>query len=621
MTGWKYNIVNAVTLTGLLMLLATILVIDAECMNGITVAKYLWFYASVSTTSVAAILLALLNGADSKLDPLKTITIGIMTVVIIGMSRNFYQEMMNAEIFLLVVISFLLFDIYFQHNKKSTRTFHFLLIGLGLTETAWGFCQLYARVPGSEKDFQLLGSFYSTYAFAVFLAVIAPIALYWTLELSGKVWEIFTVPDADSEELARPGAIDDFMLFLLSVFGLTGIVCMLPVAGTVVAWIVAACGCAFVLYFKLNVGKHVKVRGCRASRPARVVTVLLVAIACCAVAGGLYKANKDAVDKHLLTWKISLDVLTEHPLTGVGIGKFHKVYGEYQSAYFKNGQPTERELALANMPHHPVNDFFRVAAEIGLPGFVLCMILLGMVLARGLRDRDTHPERVAVVGALVAILLCGLISSPVKSLPLSVVFILLLAMCLPHKSIRVAQPIRRLVVLHVVMAGIAVSLALPRLDKYQFYEQWARGRLYYKMKVYAAAANLYAPVAKELNHPVFLYEYGNALYHSGRHAESIDVLTRLTPVASSPEVYNIIGKNHQALGQYELAEQYFREAHYLAPSLILPNYLLAKLYHVMGLREKTLEYARQVVAQPADDDAEETLEMKTQMETLIRRMN
>ena len=141
------------------------------------------------------------------------------------------------------------------------------------------------------------------------------------------------------------------------------------------------------------------------------------------------------------------------------------------------------------------------------------------------------------------------------------------------------------------------------------------------MKRYATAVNIYAPLAKNLRHPGFLIEYGQALSQTDRYEDSIAVLREVLQSVSAPVIYNIIGKNYQAMGEYKLAEQNFRKAHYMTPSLVYPNYLLANLYHEMGLHDKTLQCARQVITQKPKKESKETQEMKAQMESLIKSIH
>ena len=53
-----------------------------------------------------------------------------------------------------------------------------------------------------------------------------------------------------------------------------------------------------------------------------------------------------------------------------------------------------------------------------------------------------------------------------------------------------------------------------------------------------------------------------------------------------PMILNVMGKNHQALGQYRRAEQCFLRSVHRLPGRIYPYYLLAKLYASPGYRDE-----------------------------------
>ena len=338
------------------------------------------------------------------------------------------------------------------------------------------------------------------------------------------------------------------------------------------------------------------------------------------IVGGYYKFRKDPVDENLLAWKISMNVLTENPLFGIGIGNFQKAYGDAQSYYFEHGNRTERELALANTPCYPVSDIVRITAETGLLGLLLILGFVATILIKSIRSLKRYPEKLATLGALISLSMAGLMSSPIRSLPLAIILMLLLALCAPREA-RQEKAGLSFKVIYLALAGLVLFTAFPEMRKYNSYRAWAEGKLYYNMKIYATAVNIYAPLAKNLRHPGFLIEYGQALSQTGRYEDSIAVLREVLQSVSAPVIYNIIGKNYQAMGEYKLAEQNFRKAHYMTPSLVYPNYLLANLYHEMGLHDKTLQCARQVITQKPKKESKETQEMKAQMESLIKSIH
>lgn len=115
------DIAYPIAFAGFILLVMTILVIDPTRMNGLTLAKYFWFYSTLLLTGVITFGLAFYSMSVASIDITKSIMIGILTVVIIDISRYSNMEMMNAKIFLLVIISFFFFDIFSTTIKKPLR--------------------------------------------------------------------------------------------------------------------------------------------------------------------------------------------------------------------------------------------------------------------------------------------------------------------------------------------------------------------------------------------------------------------------------------------------------------------------------------------------------------------
>jgi tetratricopeptide (TPR) repeat protein len=101
--------------------------------------------------------------------------------------------------------------------------------------------------------------------------------------------------------------------------------------------------------------------------------------------------------------------------------------------------------------------------------------------------------------------------------------------------------------------------------------------------VFSQYAKQYPYLQEEIR---FLFEYAQSLSKSEQYAQSNEILQRAIKISCDPMLYNIMGKNYQALKQYELAEQCFTKAANLVPNRLYPHYLLAKLYHEMGQKEK-----------------------------------
>ena len=99
----------------------------------------------------------------------------------------------------------------------------------------------------------------------------------------------------------------------------------------------------------------------------------------------------------------------------------------------------------------------------------------------------------------------------------------------------------------------------------------------------------------------YLYDYGYALHKEGRYAESNVILSEGSLMSSDPMFYNILGKNFEALGDYEQAERNYIHSHNMVPSRLYPYILLMEMKERQGDTEQALAYARKALSLPVND--------------------
>ena len=88
-------------------------------------------------------------------------------------------------------------------------------------------------------------------------------------------------------------------------------------------------------------------------------------------------------------------------------------------------------------------------------------------------------------------------------------------------------------------------------------EKWERCRILYRSGAYEQAVESYAEhYMKMKHHAHFLFEYGHALHKLHRNEESNAILEEASKVSSDPMILNIVGKNHQEMGNYKEAEHW-----------------------------------------------------------------
>jgi tetratricopeptide (TPR) repeat protein len=101
------------------------------------------------------------------------------------------------------------------------------------------------------------------------------------------------------------------------------------------------------------------------------------------------------------------------------------------------------------------------------------------------------------------------------------------------------------------------------------------------------------------------------------YGESDRVLQRAVQISCDPMLYNILGKNRQALKDYDSAEQRFVKAANIVPNRLYPHYLLMKLYVETENGEKAREMAQTVLTKEPKVRSTAIEEMRKEAKKII----
>ncbi len=177
---------------------------------------------------------------------------------------------------------------------------------------------------------------------------------------------------------------------------LRGLGWLVAVAAAVVPLVsgaLAATGSAVLLGLAVVVSQiH---HGGSGSRRIVVAGAALVAAACsatvamalvCPCEGGIGRA---VTDNRVALWADAIDLAAAHPLTGVGLGRFD--------------QASPTAAADDDLPHAH-GELLQTAAEAGLPGLALALVLIGAVYAHLARAARTDPDAIVVAAAITGLL-------------------------------------------------------------------------------------------------------------------------------------------------------------------------------------------------------------------------
>lgn len=128
----------------------------------------------------------------------------------------------------------------------------------------------------------------------------------------------------------------------------------------------------------------------------------------------------------LFLWRAALVIVSEHPLTGAGLGGYPPAYGGAAAALLEGDPAAFMPLATVDFAHH---DLLQFAAEGGLVTAGAFLVVVVATLVRAHRQGD--PLSRAVGAAVAAIVVNGFADSPLRVPSTFVLFFFLLGWLSP----------------------------------------------------------------------------------------------------------------------------------------------------------------------------------------------
>jgi O-antigen ligase len=286
---------------------------------------------------------------------------------------------------------------------------------------------------------------------------------------------------------------------------------------------------------------------------------------------GRIRSITDSRSQHnihrLNIWNSTLNLIKDHPLTGVGAGNWR-----LNAAYYFDGRFDEVPQLNWARPH---NDFLWVFSEKGILGFVLYLAIFGFALYYMLRIIRRSPKTEDKILALlffagiIAYLGVSFFSFPYERINHQVYLGLMiggsLAMLQPYSPTRPFQPNRR-------------ALLIPVLAFSVF------GTVFgYNTTIQERYLNKALSAMKSENWRVFL----NNAQQAGNPFKSLD------PLSNPPEYYEgmalaKLNRHHEAIVAYEIARKQFPN------NMWIINWLGQSYYHV-GRFDEAIECLEQVI--------------------------
>lgn len=340
--------------------------------------------------------------------------------------------------------------------------------------------------------------------------------------------------------------INDKKLFIKGIVISSAISCVmclivLPASMSRAAWLAIGVASLVFGFKELNLAN-----GIRKHKALAAITFVIVII----LMTGAFFLKKDSAIGRLHIWHMELRAITEEPLTGYGKGSVLGVYGNTQAEYFAEKERPEIIAKVAGCPEYAFNEYLKIGVEYGIPAMLGVIVGLILVIALLLKFRSPFAY------GFIAFSVFAFFSYPLEAI-------------------------------HI---------------KSEAEKEWESIRYLASMELYEDAIEELTPLYGGLKDNYrFIYDYGYALHKCKHYHESNEILKEGAKISSDPMFYNIIGKNLEALGLYEEAEDAYIHAHYMVPQRLYPLTLLMRMNIRLGNDNEALRYGKMILDKPVNE--------------------
>lgn len=494
---------------------------------------------------------------------------------------------------------------------RITQWIVFTILISGLYESFIGMGQLLGFQMSNHPLYKLTGTFHNPGPYAGYMVAVSCIALAYILRHSKN---INFIKAQNVSQTIRQNLTGENLVFSCSCLMILMCILLLPVSMSRSSWLSLALTGVLIVIFETGFRQRVKAFY-HAHKMLFYVIIPLTFILLVTVGIGTYFLKQGSADGRLLIWKVSGQLIREHPLTGVGTGNFSRTYAEAQAQYLSTLSDTAPEIQVAGTPSCAFNEYIHLLVEQGVVGLLLFVLILYFTF----KSQRSNNRRELLYG-IIALLIFATTSYPFHLEPTLILFVICLAVL---NNDRVGVNFRPgFILLLFVSIGLQGFYWQKWREEIKAQKEWAQLRQFYNQRLYGTIVNDYKSLYDHLSGEVrFVYEYAYTLNQLGHYAESNMIISQGIKLGINPMFYNIQGNNYRAMKRYECAEQSYRHAYALLPSRLYPLYLLMQMYFEQGDALNGAKTARIVMAFIPKVTSPATASMKAEAKKLLERLD
>ncbi len=341
----------------------------------------------------------------------------------------------------------------------------------------------------------------------------------------------------------------------------------------------------------------------------------------------LYVSKPGSTSGRLHIYSVSLQILKDNWVTGVGIGKFKAVFNEYQAAYFMQHDIDSKRALLADNTFYAFNDYLQWVAETGIGGFVLliCFAILMIERTYGLlKHYQSNPMLKGAVASLISFSVSAFFSYPFQIMPIQLTALACLGIILffPSRLVAANRAAQILTVgLRCLYFPISLFFLYHCICSLQTKSRESKAFQFSMTGKKRDALELYKKLATHYPaHGYNKYLYAEHCYYMNETERADSALAEAQKTYTDNKVYSLKARINAEKGNLKDAEQCFLKAIYMVPNRMASRYDIVQFYIENKDTAKALHWAYSIKNMPVKVPSEKTNLLLYQTDQLITRI-
>ena len=488
---------------------------------------------------------------------------------------NLYvKDKLGRHTDLVLFRSYLLLTWFYFFSRSDRPDKAIALVLYNISFAAYGnICIGLFQLIKYKNPFAVTGMFSNPGHYAAFLLVCLPVTIYW---LAGS-----RRPQLRSGMIVRSLALlallasVGLLVYVSSRASLLAIALTLPVLG-----------------IKTGFWQRITRRMSLPQRWTGLLILIAVFLAACVY---LYGAKPGSSTGRRLIYTVSLGMVADHPLTGVGSDEFKAGYDLYQARYFKQPRPSG-EVLVADNDNFAFNEYLQFTIEEGALGWLFALPILLLLVKKGIicpQGRETF----LFLPFLVFLLTNCCFFYALHILPVMGTCIFFAGIMPGGRTITLRHHKSWVLILLLSAVVLTGSQTVWYWRKFRAYETWTDvlQHVYTSPEKERIYKELYVSLS---NDGYFLFNYGTFLLQEQDFGHALSMFEQSRQYVEADYTNSYIGDLLWKKGDLVSAEKYYLLAADMVPNRLQTKFKLMRLALDGGKRKEALFWAGAIIKAP-----------------------